>query len=164
MEDLHPTVSLREATTGSGQACGSMFVNRIFAKYMKDKFQHDPEWGDDILVDAMKRLEDIKRRFSKHRQGPFQIPVSPLKDNPSRRINRGRLNLTKTEIVGFFEPVVKKIIKLVNDQIQHTNENATEVILVGGFGTNVYLRERLQEEVPKTVKVKQSLESYVALL
>ncbi|KIV82894.1 hypothetical protein PV11_04960 [Exophiala sideris] len=165
VENVHPTISLREATSGSGQACGSTFVNRIFAKYLNDKFQNDPEWSDDILVEAMARFEVIKRQFSKDRRGPFQIRLfSPLRNDPSRRINRGRLSLTKKEIVGFFEPVVTKIIELVNGQIQSTQENVKEVILVGGFGTNVYLRERLQDEVAKTVKVKQSLEPWTAVV
>jgi len=60
-----------------------------------------------------------------------------------------------------FEPVLVEIIALVQDQIkrvQLNNRRATkQILMVGGFGQNGYLRERLREVVGSDVVVKESL-------
>jgi len=42
--------------------------------------------------------------------------------------------MTPAEMDGIFEPVVRKIIKLVEAQILSTNRKITAVLLVGVFG------------------------------
>ena len=46
---LKPQLKITEASPGSGSLCGSSFLNRIFQKFLKDKFQSDPTWDDDVL-------------------------------------------------------------------------------------------------------------------
>ena len=43
-----------------------------------------------------------------------------------------------------FEPVVMKIIELVKGQIKASEKRIRTVLLVGGFGQNNYLKERLR--------------------
>jgi hypothetical protein len=155
---------LNEAASGSGQACGSTFLNRIFARYLRDRLEDDPDWDDDILVEAMKRFEaDIKRKFHEDRPGPYYIPVFPLRDNPRKGIYRGRLRLSREDIKEIFEPVISEIIKLVKEQIRATQRNVKGVLLVGGFGQNVYLRERLKSELGTDINVQQGLQPYVLI-
>ena len=59
---LKPTLSIEEATPGSGMLCGSSFLNRIFEKFLKDKLAALPGWDEEILEEAMKRFEMVTKR------------------------------------------------------------------------------------------------------
>lgn len=54
---LKPSLRITEAAPGSGSLCGSTFLNRIFHKFLEEKFSDDPNWDDDVLEEAMKRFE-----------------------------------------------------------------------------------------------------------
>jgi hypothetical protein len=113
----------------------------------------------------MKRFEtDIKRKFHEGRPGPYYIPVYSLRDNPRQGIQRGRLRLTKDDIKDIFEPVITEIVLLVKNQIRATGGRVKAVLLVGGFGQNFYLRNRLKAEVGDDISVQESLEPYVLYL
>lgn len=72
-------------------------------------------------------------------------------------MRRGRLTLAGAEVKIIFEPVVGEILKLVKDQITATNTSVKAVLMVGGFGQNAYLRDRVRAEVaPLDVEVMQS--------
>lgn len=49
---LKPVLRIAEAAPGSGSACGSTFLNRIFQKYLKDKLGDDPDWDDDVVEEV----------------------------------------------------------------------------------------------------------------
>jgi hypothetical protein len=158
---LDPVPLLHEAAPGSGQLCGSTFLNRIFAKYMRDRFENDPEWDDEVMIAAMERFDGIKRKFEGNLDKVYIIPVHGLKDNRPAGIKRGILRLSGKDVSDIFEPVISEILKLVKDHIRATKKNVKEVLLVGGFGSNVYLRNRLQEEVGRAIEVKVGREPYV---
>jgi molecular chaperone DnaK (HSP70) len=63
-----------------------------------------------------------------------------------------------------FEPVVEKIIKLVKGQILATNKKISAIILVGGFGQNNYLKERLRSSVGKSILVLQPPNAWTAVV
>ena len=63
-----------------------------------------------------------------------------------------------------FEPVVQKIIKLVKGQILATNKKISAIILVGGFGQNNYLKERLRSSVGKSIQVLQPPNAWTAVV
>lgn len=52
---LKPILKISEAAPGSGSACGSTFLNRIFHKFLKDKLSEDPNWDDDVLEEVYAR-------------------------------------------------------------------------------------------------------------
>lgn len=55
-----------------------------------------------------------------------------------------------------FEPVIQRIIKLLDEQIEDTlrySSTVDAIILVGGFGSSEYLKERLEENY-KDIKVE----------
>lgn len=72
-------------------------------------------------------------------------------------IRRGKMRLTGTEVRTIFEPVVKDILGLVKGQIEATNTQVKAVLMVGGFGQNAYLRERIREAIKgDNIEVMQS--------
>lgn len=55
-----------------------------------------------------------------------------------------------------FEPLIQRIIKLLDEQIEDTlrySSTVDAIILVGGFGSSGYLKERLKENY-KNIKVE----------
>ncbi|MCJ1230796.1 hypothetical protein MMC12_007470 [Toensbergia leucococca] len=167
---LKPILKITEASPGSGSLCGSTFLNRIFQKFLRDKFENDPTWDEDVLEEAMKRFEmvsqlsqQVKRSFRGTYGEEFQIPVAGLRDNPANGIRRGRLRLTGTEVRQIFEPVVQQVITLVLGQIQATQSPVKAVLLVGGFGQSAYLRDRVREAVG-SVEVMQSPNGWTAVV
>lgn len=62
-----------------------------------------------------------------------------------------------------FEPVIKDVLCLVEEQIRMGGP-ITAVILVGGFGQSQYLRDRLRSAVEKGVRVMQPDEGWVAVV
>ena len=85
------------------------------------------------------------------------IPVSGLRDNPDLGIRRGRLTVTGGQVKAIFEPVIGEVLDLILNQIKATKAeaNVKAVLLVGGFGQNAYLRDRIRAAVG-AVEVMQS--------
>jgi molecular chaperone DnaK (HSP70) len=79
-------------------------------------------------------------------------------------VRRGRINIKAEEIKAIFDPVVAKIIKLVEDQIRATSRTIKAVLLVGGFGQNNYLKERLRTSLSSTVQILQPPNAWTAVV
>ncbi|OAQ98194.1 hypothetical protein LLEC1_02306 [Akanthomyces lecanii] len=138
---------LVEAGPGSGALCGSMFLNRIFEKYLEEKLQHCPSWDPEYMVDVLRTFETrIKPNFTGQAEEPHFIRIQGLKRSESHGIKKKNiLELTDQELrVHVFDKVMEKIEALVRDQITHTEGSVKEIVLAGGFGRNPYLKRRLQ--------------------
>jgi len=72
--------------------------------------------------------------------------------------------MTPAEVDGIFEPIVRKIIKLVEAQILSTSQKTTAVLLVGGFGQNNYLKERLRASLGSGILVLQPPHAWTAVV
>lgn len=79
-------------------------------------------------------------------------------------IKRGRLTITPSEMLAIFEPVVEKVITLVKGQIFATKKKISSVLLVGGFGQNNYLKERLRESLGRSIIVLQPPNAWTAVV
>ena len=158
---LDPILELEEAAPGSGRACGSVFLNRIFAEFLNEKFRGDSRWESDtdILDTAMEHFERVtKSEFNGRRK--CRIPMYGIGPRPD--IKHHRLELSPDELETVFEPVISEILDLVRDQIRETAKEVKLVLLVGGFGNSPYLQSRIQDTFPNT-KVKVSPDRYVPL-
>lgn len=69
-----------------------------------------------------------------------------------------------SEMKALFEPIVKQVIKLVKDQIKATNVKIKAVLLVGGFGQNSYLKQRLRSALGDNVEVMQPPHAWTAVV
>jgi sugar (pentulose or hexulose) kinase len=63
-----------------------------------------------------------------------------------------------------FEHVILQVIKLVKDQIKSTNKKIKAVLLVGGFGQNAYLKERLRTALGTEITVMQPTNAWTAVV
>jgi hypothetical protein len=81
--------------------------------------------------------------------------VTGLANNESLSVKRGKLVLKSEDVKQILEPVIGQVVKLVLEQIRTTSGEVKAVLLVGGFGTSMYLRERIKEAVSKNIEVIQ---------
>jgi hypothetical protein len=159
---LESTIQVAEAAPGSSRLCGSMYLNRLFADYIKDRFGSNPGWNDNIMSRATEQFDvDIKRCFDGNLSEHYSIPCFGLADDPLSGVENNEFLLSGKEIKDIFEPVITEILKLVVDQILATKKSIKAVILVGGFSYNSYLRKRLQAEVERPIQVYQPANRYV---
>ncbi|KAL8840764.1 MAG: hypothetical protein Q9170_001202 [Blastenia crenularia] len=67
--------------------------------------------------------------------------------------------------VTIFEPVIKEVIALVEGQIKATKAQVKAVLMVGGFGQSVYLRDRLRQAIaPRGIELMQSPNGWTAVV
>lgn len=148
MDSLDGTPQIQEAAPGSGQLCGSTFLNRIFDKALRKRLENHPGWTEQHHGDAMQRFElDIKRNFAGDMKKKYLFPARGLPNSFKYTIAAGTLEMSGKEIRDVFEPVIVEIVKLVKEQIEATRKLVSVVLMAGGFGRNLYLQKRLKEAI-----------------
>ncbi|KAI9856327.1 MAG: hypothetical protein M1813_009163 [Trichoglossum hirsutum] len=164
---LKPILQIKEAAAGNGSLCGSTFLNRIFTKLLRDRFQNDPNWDEEILADALEVFDTkIKRAFAGDRSDDFfTIPIPGIGKNPALGVERaGKLRLSNREVRAIFDPVVNEVVSLVKSQIKATRRTVRAVLMVGGFGQNAYLKERITVSINRNIEVIQTINSWTAVV
>lgn len=91
------------------------------------------------------------------------MPVPGLANDERVGIRRGKLTIKKNDMHDIFEPIIYKIIRFVQEQTRLSGGKAKSVLLVGGFGQNTYLKERLREALPN-IEVLQPPNAWTAIV
>ncbi|KAK8855958.1 actin-like ATPase domain-containing protein [Apiospora arundinis] len=154
--NLHPVLQVRETAAGAGDFCGAVFIDKAFTDHIQVTLGKEEGFDNEVLGRARKEFETvIKPAFTQAMMpnGRFTVPVLGMANNPEIGIRNGRLTLRAFEVHAMFEPCILKTIRLVKDQIATAKVPIAAVILVGGFGTSEYLRERLKQEVEEKMHV-----------
>ena len=63
--------------------------------------------------------------------------------------------------MAIFDPVVNEVVSLVRSQIKATEQKVKAVLLVGGFGQNTYLMNKIVASISRDIKVMRSPNGYV---
>ena len=103
-----------------------------------------------------------------------EVSASGLPEDRAKGVVDGFMGISGEDLQEIFEPVIKEIIRLIQEQIDKVNEEgmrvsvcivncvrtenscshfAKSIIMVGGFGASAYLRKRVDEHA-KTQKDK----------
>lgn len=164
---LRPILEVQEATPGTGELCGSTFLNMRFGKFLRQKIGKEEGFDDEVMAEAMEKFEKtIKRQFTMNAppDETYSIPVPGLSNNKELGISRGRFALKASDLQVIFEPVIQKVIKLVQDQITSSNVPIRAVLLVGGFGASNYLKERLRNSIDRKIQIMQPPNAWLAVV
>ncbi|KAI9661677.1 MAG: hypothetical protein M1821_008915 [Bathelium mastoideum] len=160
-------LELKELVPSTGGIAGSRIINKRFEQWIKDTV------GERVHLDlketngyrlAMKQFEEtLKPAFrSENDEDQFvSFPMAQIPDNRAKGIKANTLTLTGRDLKGIFDPVFKDIDRLVGGQIikvqikrmqeRHPKgAHVKAVFLVGGFGSNLYLRDALATAHPGT--------------
>lgn len=79
-------------------------------------------------------------------------------------IRRGKMIIMPAQMKAIFDPVINRVISLVKGQIITTETDIKAVLLVGGFGQNFYLKERLCSFLGSSIEVRQPPNSWTAVV
>jgi hypothetical protein len=165
---LNPSPELDESALGSGGLCGSTFLDRSFDNWLTDKFHTCSKWTDVFHLDAMHHWEsNTKRNFAGDMTKKYFIPCRGMSPDESLGIKGGKLEMSGAEIKRIFDPVISRILNLVKRQMTETEKKSKvvkAVLLAGGFGSNEYLKRRIQEEIGSKVGVHRMKNWYVSCL
>jgi hypothetical protein len=117
VDQLRPILEVSEVAPGTGSACGSNFLNRMFAQMLQKICGHLPGWADDTLQEALGYFENrVKRKFNGSSER-WLIPVPGLADDEDAGVKRGKLSMLGSEIRTLFDPIINTITSLVQMQI-----------------------------------------------
>ncbi|KAL6822786.1 actin-like ATPase domain-containing protein [Trichoderma sp. SZMC 28015] len=162
IERTEPTLTLREIVVGAAGKCGGTYVDRNLLKLLSERFGEaftslPPQEigpGSNFMDSFESKKKDFKlKNLATRRDARVQLFMPRLKKTPDlERYYERRSHsilLSKADFQTIFDPVIDKIIKLIEDQINRVkrmDERPIEtIILVGGFGSSPYLNERLTD-------------------
>ncbi|KAL8985898.1 MAG: hypothetical protein Q9177_004311 [Variospora cf. flavescens] len=143
IQALNPILRVIEVARGDGGLCGSTFLNRSFRAFLRGKLDSHPAWQDEML-------DEVKRCFNGSKTKNYQIPVPAFPNDESLDVYKAMFSLKGEDLCAIFEPVIQEVIILVTSQLyaaKAVKAAARAVVLVGGFGENNYLYQRLTEAV-----------------
>ncbi|KAI8081766.1 uncharacterized protein BX664DRAFT_341244 [Halteromyces radiatus] len=151
--------SLKEVTKGSGDTCGSTFLDQNMEQLIREKFEHFGPVNQRAMDQMMSVfVERIKPQFDDDGEDHF-IPIPftmgyPNNDNMEVGIMDGTLIFTTDELKEkVFDPVVEKVIRLIRNQLDGSALKPVDAIfMVGGFGKSNYLHRRVNETFIPRVK------------
>ncbi|KAH6671163.1 hypothetical protein B0J14DRAFT_595465 [Halenospora varia] len=154
---LDPVLEVKEAAPGTGGLCGSTYLNRRFQEYLEVRLGQQNGWDEDALKEAMDHFDQmVKIQYtSTVKDQTWKVPVTGLATNEALSVKKGKLILKSADVKEILEPVIAQVVKLVLEQIRTTSGEVKAVLLVGGFGMSMYLRERIKEEVSNKIEVLQ---------
>ncbi|CAJ0751588.1 4023_t:CDS:2 [Entrophospora sp. SA101] len=162
--------SLEEKTERSGDFCGGVFVDQEFAKFLGQKVGHhalksfkENHYGRyQYMIHEFFHKE--KHRFDGN-ESEFEAIDFDLQDYAPFLIDyitddllKSRLEVDEWQITlefhhmkSFFDPVINRIIRLIDKQLENVEE-CSAMFLVGGFSESRYLQNVIKKEFHDRVK------------
>ncbi|KAJ3494688.1 hypothetical protein NLG97_g3918 [Lecanicillium saksenae] len=172
VEATHPTLHLKEIVPGNGGKTGSIFLNKRFEEALEEIIPA-MEWpklkNGRALKSAIQCFEsEIKPKFGGDLDDEFYVhlPGAGLKNDPSRGIQSNEWCMKRADLKGIFDPVVREILRLIQDQVLRVElkkKIVKAIFLVGGFGTSQYLRKKV-EKAHQGIKVVQPDDGWAAIV
>ncbi|PWW76339.1 actin-like ATPase domain-containing protein [Tuber magnatum] len=168
-----PKLEVVECVAGTGAVCGSTVLNKRFEELVRDRIgdKFDKMKYEGRLYMVKEFNDSLKRNFNDSEdEDIFTCPIPGVADDSAARIEDGMFVIDRDEMREIFDPVVKEIVQLVQQQVKEVektkvNPSLEEVwipsrghfsrqtrqvkalVLVGGFGESEYLRSQLQNQI-----------------
>ncbi|MCJ1459513.1 hypothetical protein MMC28_009892 [Mycoblastus sanguinarius] len=150
IEHLSP-LKIKECAIGSGELCGSMFLDLAFEKVIATMIG-ETEYNSIKESNRKKMMRHfeygIKRCFSTRNDQAYSVDLKGIKDDPKLGILDDTIQLSFEKIRVVFDHISLKISALVADQIAEVSGKGLTVkatLLVGGFGENRYLYDHIEK-------------------
>ncbi|CAB4434619.1 unnamed protein product [Rhizophagus irregularis] len=161
---------LGEVTERAGDYCGSTFIDREFIKVLRKIL------GDraiDILRDKhYGQMQYMIQEFCRNAKMPFTgedsefnsyemdieavVPVimNYVTEEVKEKMedNEWLIEFKYNDIKSLFDPVVDRIIKLIQIQLDNTRDECSAMFLVGGFSQSKYLQKRIKQKFQQRIK------------
>ena len=158
-------LSIVECTAGSGDYCGSTFVDREFEKlFIRRMGLHYQNLSLYDIQQTIKNFESIKTAFRDDPdQEVFHVNVPTVGTLKDAGVYGGNFVVTRDEMRSLFDPVVDQIIGLL--AAQAIDSSISSILLVGGFGESEYLFRRISAWASQTqLRILQPREASTAIV
>ncbi|KAL9604108.1 MAG: hypothetical protein Q9219_000696 [cf. Caloplaca sp. 3 TL-2023] len=162
---LNP-LSITECTVGTGDYCGSTFIARAFESLLRERMgSHYQMLSETVKQQAMKNFEAVKMAMRDDpAQQHFYVNLPGIGDIDESIVHSGNFHISREEMKTLFDPVIDRIIALINTQVKPASM-LHSILLVGGFGESEYLYQRLLEWTSGTfIRVLQPREASTAIV
>ncbi|CAJ0754400.1 23252_t:CDS:2 [Entrophospora sp. SA101] len=172
---------LGEITERAGDFCGSTFVDNKFVDYLSSIVSKN-------AINLLKKnhygqFQYMVQTFCKQVKFPFsgQDPdftyeldiedVCPVlkqyvTDSVEEQLEETEwiIEIDYDTIKSFFDPVIDRIISMIDVQLKNSNNNITAMFLVGGFSQSKYLQKRIKDKfIPQVPNISVPVRSIVAV-
>ncbi|KAL8947831.1 MAG: hypothetical protein Q9222_005928 [Ikaeria aurantiellina] len=159
-------LSIGECTVGTGDYCGSTFVDREFERFLTRRMGSQYNAISPLhKQQIIKNFEATKMAFrDEPGQEVFHVSLPPVGDIESIGVQSGNLPITRVEMRALFDPIVDRVISLISGQAAAVS-SVDLIILVGGFGESEYLYQRVLGWAKTTsIRVLQPREASTAIV
>ncbi|KAH8555385.1 hypothetical protein BGW37DRAFT_134929 [Umbelopsis sp. PMI_123] len=145
---------LKEITKGTGESCGSIFLDNRFEVLLREKLgrQITNVSTTSMMRMMQKFIESIKPEFDGNEDRPQYLDLPATVDLNALaaqgvHVEDAYLVISGAELKRrVFDPVVDNVINLIQKQLDQVKGKQLQTIfLVGGFGSSLYLYNRVQE-------------------
>ncbi|KAJ5176311.1 uncharacterized protein N7482_002188 [Penicillium canariense] len=156
IKQVRPDLRFEELLVGTGDKCGSTYIDREFHKWMLKMFG---EGFEKIKFEKkgpgsrfMKDFEGHKRDFGamNHSDQTFEVElvIPGAWDSAHYDSENSMVLFGRSEMESFFKPVTDQIEALLTKQVRQLREKSRasikKVVLVGGFGDSRHLESILR--------------------
>ncbi|RPA90381.1 actin-like ATPase domain-containing protein [Choiromyces venosus 120613-1] len=145
-----------ECVEGTGGMCGSTALNERFEDLVRRRignrsFPRFDKMRPEGRIHMMKEFNDtLKPGFTDSEdEDIFTCPIPGVADDANAGIEDGLFVIDREEMRKIFDPVVQKVIQLVQQQVKESRQarQVKALVLVGGFGESEYLRRQLEAKI-----------------
>ena len=148
IKQIAPHLSMVECTAGTGDFCGSTFIDREFEKLFKQRMGHHHDSISFVnRQQTVKNFEGTKAAFRDDPgQTTFYVNVPTVGTLEQARVYGGNFEITQDEMRSLFDPIIDQIVNLISAQVSKVSESpytVGSILLVGGFGESEYLYKRV---------------------
>ena len=145
---IAPHLSVVECTAGTGDFCGSTFIDREFDKLFTRRMGHH---YNNVSIQnrqqTVKNFEGAKAAFRDDSSQPmFYVNVPTVGTLEQCRVYGGNFEITQLEMRNLFDVVVDQVLNLISTQVSKASGgpySVNSILLVGGFGESEYLYRRI---------------------
>lgn len=158
-------LTITECTVGTGDYCGSTFVDREFEDLFKRRMRPYQSLSTLLTQQAVRNFEAAKVAFRDDpEQHDFYVNLPGVGDTEEARVHSGNFHISREEMRKLFDPVIDRIINLISRQIKAVSM-INSILLVGGFGESEYLYQRLLDWTDGTlIRILQPCEASTAIV
>ncbi|CAB5192632.1 unnamed protein product [Rhizophagus irregularis] len=162
---------LGEVTESTGDFCGSIYIDRVFINFLRKKLGDSAI--DSFIVNYYSQFQFMVQNFCKYAKIPFtgdpseyrsyELDIQDYAPNLLQYVseetrfkmeeNDWVIEINYEDIKAMFDPIVDRIIKLINLQLSYAREKCSAMFLVGGFSESKYLQQRIKREFQNQINV-----------
>ncbi|KAF7631415.1 hypothetical protein AFCA_002447 [Aspergillus flavus] len=169
-------LELVESIPGTGEACGSIFLNRAFEAFLEDRLgRYYSGRRTESLEKWLQRTRqsfelDIKQQFTGDRNARWDIWLPPeLYGAQIHGTEENCLIITGRDVIEMFKPTITRVLSLIREQLttllgrRSQRPRLAGILLVGGFGQNRYIYKKVRDEFQQLTQVTQPPDAWASV-